>query len=137
MIQDQCVDGSIIQKNEERFLIALNSENSCKACGMKNVCSNKTIEFEKRQFPELNIKIGQKVRVEFEKVIQSSFIIYMIPILFFFAGIIISLYFFKITNELYQFLWALGFTGISFLIINYLSAILSKSTYKVNIKPFN
>ena len=134
-MQDQCVDGRVAINNEEKFIVALDSENSCSACGMKNVCSSKTIEFDKKQFPKLSFNVGQRVKIEYEKVVQTSLIVYMIPILFFFSGIVISQYVFHIENELIQFLWAIGATGLAFLFVNYLNKKLSDGNYKVNVKP--
>jgi len=136
-MDDQCVNGRVAISDSEKFIIALDSENSCSACGMKNVCSSKTIEFNKKQFPKLSLKVGQLVKIEYEKVIQTSFIIYMIPVFFFFMGIIISQYGFHVENEMIQFLWAIGATGLAFLFVNLLNKKLSENKYKVNVKPVN
>ena len=134
-MQDQCVDGKVALNNDEKFIVALDTENSCSDCGMKNICSSKTIEFDKKQFPILSFEVGQRVKIEYEKVVQTSLIVYMIPILFFFAGIVVSQYVFHIKNEMIQFLAALGATGMAFIFVNYLNKKLSHGNYKVNVKP--
>lgn len=133
---ENCVKGTISEITETHFKVSLESESNCHSCGFNNYCSNKIIEFEKNRFPG-NYKTGQRVKVEFEKVIQASLIVYFVPIIFFFAGIAVSKYFFDVQNELFLFINAIIATAVSFLIINIISKKIADKEFKVNIKFIN
>jgi len=101
---------------------------------MNAICSNKVVEI--KRSPELDqFKPGQKVLVQYEKVFQTTLIIYVMPILFFFAGILLGKVIFKTDNELILFLSALLSTGASLIIIHYLNKIYGETKYKLDIKP--
>lgn len=135
-MDDYCVNGRISAANETHFIVSLDSDNSCKSCGLSNVCSDKKIEFSQDLYSGL-VKIGQEVRVEYQKVIQTSLIIYLIPILFFFAGIVITQQLLNIQNELVIFASAMGSTGLAFVFISILNRTLSNTNYKVKITPIS
>ena len=118
------------------YFVSIDSEGECKECGMRNICSSKTIELEKTSIAE-NLKIGEKVSLEYKKVVQTSVIVYMLPILFFFLGIILSKWLFHIENELFQFVDAIFATGLALILVHYINNHFSESKFKVNIKPIH
>ena len=103
---------------------------------MSSVCSSKTIELEKDTLSD-HYKVGEKVQLEYKKVIQTSFIVYILPILFFFLGIGITKLILHSSNELLLFIDAIIATGISLVIVNFINKHYSNSTYKVNVKHLN
>ncbi|MEJ2543663.1 MAG: SoxR reducing system RseC family protein, partial [Calditrichaceae bacterium] len=118
------------------YFVSIDSEGDCKGCGMSSVCSSKTIELEKTTVAE-NLKVGEKVSLEYKKVVQTSLIVYMLPILFFFLGIIISKWLFHIDNELFQFLNALVATGLALGLVHFINNHFGESKFNVNIKPIS
>ncbi len=109
-MNDNCVSGKISGMSSTHYFVSIDSDGDCKGCGMSSLCSSKTIELEKTSIAE-NLKMGEKVNLEYKKVIQTSMIVYMLPILFFFLGIILSKWLLHIENELFQFLNAMVATG--------------------------
>jgi positive regulator of sigma E activity len=135
-MSDKNVKGRIQNISDSTFTVSLDSEESCSTCGLSGVCSDKKIEFEKEQVP-FNIKVGQSVEVEYQKVIQTSLIVYMIPIFCFFAGIALISLAIKNPSEPLQFLGAIIGTGIGLMIVSLLNKRLADNKFKVNIKPIN
>lgn len=135
-MNDNCVFGKITGISHTHYFISIDSEGDCKGCGMSSVCSSRTIELEKTSVTE-NLKLGEKVSLEYKKVVQTSMIVYMLPILFFFLGIIVSKWLFHIENELFQFLNAVIATGLAFGLVHYINNHFGESKFKVNIKPIN
>lgn len=121
---------------DQTFTVSLDSDESCSACGLSGICSDKKIEFEKEcvSFP---LEAGQLVEVEYRKVIQTSLIVYMVPIIFFFGGIAVVSLFVNNAGELLQFTGAVIGTGVGLAIVWWLNNRLSDNKYKVNIKPIN
>ena len=136
IMNDNCVFGKITGVSPTHYFVSIDSEADCKGCGMSSVCSSKTIELEKSYLAE-NLKIGEKVSLEYKKVVQTSLIVYMLPILFFFLGIILSKWLFHIENELFQFLNAVIATGLALGLVHYINNHFGASKFKVNIKPIN
>jgi len=135
-MHDNCVTGIIAGENHTHFQIAVDSEGDCKGCGMSSVCSSKTVELEKASLSE-KLRIGQKVSLEYKRVIQTSFIVYIIPILFFFLGIGLTKWILHINNELILFVNAILATGISLILVHYINKNYGSSKYKVDVKLLN
>jgi len=135
-MNDNCVSGIITNESPTHFYVSIDSEGDCKGCGMSNVCSGKTIALDKSDM-ENNIKIGSKVNLEYKKVIQTSMIVYLLPIIFFFAGIFLSRWILQIENELLLFTNAVLATAVAFLLVHYINNHFGKSKFKVNIKNIN
>ncbi|MBN1406806.1 MAG: SoxR reducing system RseC family protein [Calditrichaceae bacterium] len=133
-MNENCVSGKISGMSLTHYFISIDSEGDCKGCGMSGVCSSKTIELEKTSVTE-NFKVGEKISLQYEKVIQTSIIVYMLPIAFFFLGIILSKWLFHIENEIIQFLNAMIATGLALWLVHYINNHFSESKFKVNIKP--
>ena len=133
-MNDNCVSGKISGMSSTHYFVSIDSDGDCKGCGMSSLCSSKTIELEKTSIAE-NLKMGEKVNLEYKKVIQTSMIVYMLPILFFFLGIILSKWLLHIENELFQFLNAMVATGLALGLVHYINNHFGESKFKVNIKP--
>ncbi len=131
-----CVNGRISGISETHYRIALASEQSCKSCGMNEMCGQKVIELEKEKQPE-HFKIGQSVQLEYKKVVQTSLIIYFLPLVFFFLGLGLSKALLGIQNEALQFVNALLALGFSLYIVNRISRRFGHKKFKVTIKPIN
>ena len=135
-MSDECIKGWIQGITEKSFTVTLDSTASCSACGLKAICSDKKIEFE-RDAAAFPLKIGQMVEVEYQKVIQTSFIVYVIPILFFFAGIACTILLIENAGDFMQFTGAVIGVIIGLGVVWLLNRKLSDHKYKVNIKPIN
>ncbi|MGD9898068.1 MAG: SoxR reducing system RseC family protein [Calditrichaceae bacterium] len=107
-----CVYGRVAEINDTTYTIELEENSACGSCGMQGMCSKESIHIEKKQvaFP---LKQSQRVRLEFDRVIQTSVILYLIPVFLFFAGIALARILFDSANEPVQ----LGF-GIAGLVIS-------------------
>ncbi|MBN2426273.1 MAG: SoxR reducing system RseC family protein [Calditrichaceae bacterium] len=136
MISDKSIKGRIQGITETSFTVSLDSIKSCSACGFKAICSEKKIEFE-RDNADFPLKIGQMVEVEYKKVIQTSFIVYAVPMLFFFAGIAGTILLVENAGDLMQFTGAVIGVIIGLGVVWLLNRKLSDRNYKVNIKPIN
>jgi len=135
-MNENCVTGIIAGETPAHYLVAVDSEGECKGCGMSSVCSSKTIELEKAALTD-RFKVGQKIQLEYKKVIQTSFIVYILPILFFFLGIGVTKLLLHSDNELLLFLNAILATGIALVLVSYIGKHYGNSTYKVNVKLLN
>lgn len=133
-LNEHCLNGLVTRVTPTHLQISFEAESDCKGCSMNAICSNKVVEIKKSPDME-QFKTGQKVLVQYEKVFQTTLIIYVMPILFFFAGILLSKLIFKTDNELILFLGALLSTGVSLIIIYHLNKIYGESKYKLDIKP--
>lgn len=134
LMQENCVNGRISGCDEKYVLVTVDTENDCRGCGLKNVCSSKTIEFERSELSG-RVEIGQRVELTYEKVLQTSALVYLLPVAFFFAGILFSKYLLHVPNELIQFLAALGFMSLAFLIIRKINNSNNRTQYKISVRP--
>jgi positive regulator of sigma E activity len=133
-MNDNCVSGKISGMSCTHYFVSIDSDGDCKGCGMSSVCSSKTIELEKTSIPE-NLKVGEKINLEYHKVIQTSMIVYILPILFFFFGIALSKWLLHIENELFLFMNAIITTGIALGLVHYINNHFGESKFKVTVKP--
>ena len=133
-MNDNCVHGKISGMSPTHYFISIDSEGDCKGCSMSSVCSSKTIELEKTSIKE-NLKIGEKVNLEYRKVIQTSMIVYLLPISFFFSGIVLSKWLLHIENELYLFMNAMIATGLALGLVHYINNHFGESKFKVSVRP--
>lgn len=100
------------------------------------MCGQKVIELEKDKQPE-HFKLGQRVQLEYKKVVQTSLIVYFLPLVFFFLGIGLSKVLLGIQNEALLFVNALLALGFSLYIVNRISHRFGKKKFKVTMKPIN
>ncbi|MGD9489263.1 MAG: SoxR reducing system RseC family protein [Calditrichaceae bacterium] len=105
-----CVYGRVAEIGDTKYTIELEESSACGSCGIKGMCSKESVQIEKNRvsFP---LKQSQIVRLEFDRVIQTSIILYIIPIILFFTGIALARLLFDSSNEPVQ----LGF-GIAGLV---------------------
>lgn len=129
-----CVNGRIAKVDPEQYLIKLTEDSHCKSCGMAAQCNEKYVELDRSQV-EGTFKTGQRVSVEYEQVVQTSFILYLLPILFFFAGIFITGWLFRTESELAAFAGGLVATGLALFIIHIISQKIGNQKYKIHVKP--
>ncbi len=135
-INEECVEGVVAEVIRDSFKVSMITDDGCKSCGMNNLCNQKIITLNRQDGPA-DLKAGQRIKFEYDKVIQTSFLLYIIPILFFIAGILITKNLFHISNEPVQFLSAFAATGIAFIIIHFIDNRASKNKYHINIKVIN
>ena len=135
-INEECVEGVVSEVTEESFKVSMTSGDACKSCGLNNFCNQKIITLNLKDAPT-DIRTGQKIKFEYDKVIQTSFLLYIVPIIFFIAGIIITKDVLHISNEVIQFVNALIATGLVFIIIRLIDKSVSKKKYHVNVKVIN
>ncbi|MEJ2054400.1 MAG: SoxR reducing system RseC family protein [Calditrichaceae bacterium] len=136
MMNDNCVSGIITKETPSQFLVSIDSEGDCKGCGMSSVCSSKTISLEKENLDK-GLKVGARVNLEYHRVIQTSFIVYLLPMFFFFMGIFLSKWLLHIDNEVLLFVNAVLATAASFFLVHYINNHFGDSKYKVNVRPIN
>lgn len=130
---ESCEFGKITEITASHYRITLDENNSCKSCGMNDMCSKKEI-LVGREEVDSDFELYQPVEMIFEKVVQTSFLLYILPLFFFFAGIMIPQYVFNLEQELLVFGIAMGSLTLSFLGIRLFYKQLDKETYSVKIK---
>ena len=135
-MNENCVCGKVSGISTTQYFISIDSEGECKGCGLSNFCSNKTITLDKTSIAA-DLKKGDKVSLEYQKVIQTSMIIYLLPILFFFLGIFLSKWIMHIQNELLLFLNAMVATGFALILIHYINNHFGEEKFKVSVKSIN
>lgn len=135
-INEECVEGIVAEVGRDSFKVSMITEDGCKSCGLNNLCNQKIITLNRHDGPA-DIKTGQRIKFEYDKVIQTSFLLYIVPILFFISGIIITKDMFHISNEVIQLFSALSATGIAFIIIRLIDKRVSKNKYHLNVKVIN
>lgn len=135
-MDNPCTNGVIIQVTPTHYKISLDLDSNCQGCSLGQVCANKEIELARSSYFGL-FAVGQKVQLEYKKVFQTALIIYVIPIFFFFTGIVISKMLLKINNELLLFGSALLATGLSLFLVHYLNKKYGETKFKIDIKPIN
>ena len=135
-MNDNCVSGIILSESPTHYFVSIDSEGDCNGCGMNSICSSKTISLEKTSIAD-NLKVGEKVNLEYRKVIQTSMIVYLLPILFFFLGIVLSKWLMHVENELFLFMNAIIATGLALGLVHYINNHFGESKFKVSVKPIN
>ncbi|GEM_PF-2308017 len=135
-INEECVEGVVAEVNRKSFTVSMMSGEGCKSCGLNNICNQKFITLDRKDAPG-DIQKGQKIKFEYDKVIQTSFLLYIVPILFFIGGIIFVKDILHIANEVIQFLSAFAATAIAFGIIRLFDNNIAKKKYHINVKVIN
>jgi positive regulator of sigma E activity len=135
-INEECVEGVVADVNPESFTVSMMSGDGCKSCGLNNICNQKFITLDRKDAPA-GLQKGQKIQFEYDKVIQTSFLLYIVPMLFFIGGIMIAKDVLHISNEVIQFLSAFTATAVSFGIIRLIDKNVSKKKYHINVKVIN
>jgi positive regulator of sigma E activity len=132
-INEECVEGVVANVNEKSFTVSMTSGSACKTCGLNDLCNLKAITLDRKDAPE-NVHTGQRLKFEYDKVIQT---LYIFPIIFFIAGIVLVKDVFNNSSEVLQFFAALLATGVSFIIIRLIDKTVAKKNYQINVKVIN
>ena len=127
---EQRITGEIISDEGHSLLIAIEDDEQCHSCGLKGSCSNKTLRVAKSQVCP-SAKSGDKVAVEYHKLLQASALLYLLPLLLFFAGMGLSASIIKPLNELYVFFSGIASLTAAFFLVRMLTKKLSKEEYKI------
>jgi len=132
-MSDSCEFGRIAEVTDTQYRIVLDENSSCKSCGMNELCAQKEIMID-RDEAGTGFEVNEPVELVFEKVVQTSFLLYMVPLIFFFLGILVPQYIFHIRNELLLFVLASGSMTLSFFLIRLFYRRLDKETYRVKMQ---
>jgi len=131
---EQFISGQIISVEMDEVVIAIEDEEQCHACGLKDSCSNKTLTLKKSEVNHTPVK-GEWVQVIYKKLLQTSLLLYFFPLLAFFAGIIISATLFPQNNELVLFLTGTAALAIALFLVRLFGKHLNNKEYRIEIKP--
>jgi positive regulator of sigma E activity len=131
-MSDSCEFGRIAEVTESQYRIVLDENSSCKSCGMNELCAQKEILLDREEVGR-DFDVNEPVELVFEKVVQTSFLLYMVPLIFFFMGILIPQYVFHLHHELVLFVLASASMTLSFFFIRLLYKRLDKETYRVKL----
>lgn len=131
---NQFIRGQVISAGTDEVVIAIEDEEQCHACGLKDSCSNKTLTLKKSEVDYTPEK-GERVQVIYKKLLQTSLLVYIFPLLAFFAGISVSVTLFHQDNELVLFLTGTATLAIALFLLHLFGKHLSKKEYKIEIKP--
>lgn len=132
-MSDSCEFGRIAEITDTQYRIVLDENSSCKSCGMKELCAQKEVLIDREEV-DSEFRLNEPVEMVFEKVVQTSFLLYIVPLLFFFAGIIIPQSIFNIRQEPLLIVTAFAAMAASFLFIRRIYEKLDKDRYKIIIK---
>ncbi len=117
-----------------KIVIAIEDEQQCRSCGLKGTCSNKmlTLENSDVDYPAVN---GEKVQVIYKKLLQTSLLLYLFPLLAFFGGIALSAVFLREVSEVLQFMAGFVSLALALISVRLLGKHLSKKEYRIVLKP--
>lgn len=128
-----CVNGRVTEVSDTTYTIELEENSACGSCGMHVMCNKESVQIGKEQV-SFSLAKSQRVRLEYDRVIQTSIIIYLIPVFLFIAGIILARLLVDQANEPVQ----LGFGMVGFImslfLIRLLDHRLSDNNTKIQIK---
>ncbi len=129
----------LVQKVDEQFVtIAVQAPTAgCGQCALANVCVGEEAQPRILKIPLTQVAVplqpGQKVELQFAKIIQYSAIIYLMPILFFLAFLLIGQLFLHIENEIWLFAWGSAGLGVGLLVVYVINARISKTSSDLQI----
>ncbi len=119
--------------------IALESSGEeCHGCGMHALCTGgegQRILRLPRDEIHFNLHRGQPIELRFKRLLAVSFIIYLLPLFFFLAGLVVSGVIFHIQNELIMFIAGMGGLAIGLGAVRILNNYFRKKGYAVQIQP--
>lgn len=128
------IQGTVIDAGPEHINIAIQDDAQCASCGLKDSCSNKTLTLDTAGI-DYSVKAGEQVRVIYHKLLQTSGLLYLVPLLAFFAGAFLTQQLLKPVSELFLFLAGFVLMTLSFLVIKVFSKKLSAKDYRIQIQP--
>jgi len=130
----QEIKGRITAIENDQLIIAVEDEEQCHACGLKNNCKNTTLTLD-RTPDTFQLQSGQDVLVTFGRLLKSSFLLYMFPLIALFAGTGLTAWFAGAENELLLFTGGMAALTVSLLLLKVLSPVFNREEYKIQIKP--
>ncbi len=138
-MEANCETGFVTEINPQFVEIAVDTtQEECHRCPLSNWCSmagQTSIKIPREEIPQ-SLQINQKVEIRFEKIIQTSFLLYLFPMLFFMGAILVAKYLFFVANELFLFGIGIGALMLSLGIIKWFNNRLSaRPEYKIKIVP--
>ncbi len=91
--------GKVVEIKNDKAIIELAPKSLCSKCGL---CSSKNGDFLITAQNELGAKAGDAVRVELKGIsgLKAASIVYLIPIIFIFAGYFFGLFIYSLTDIL-------------------------------------
>ena len=128
MIEEEAI---VIDQNGEFAEVDIIRTKPCGLCGKTQGCGNsiwgKVFSFHKRKIKiqnKINAKVGEKVKLVIEEnyLLKASLLLYGLPLLFLFGGMIASEYILVATNDFVVFLGGiLGFT-LGIILLKFITA---------------
>ncbi len=134
-MNDSTVKGYVKSIAGDEVRIRLEDEDSCHECGLRFICSDKTIVVQDEQVVG-EIRPGQQVKIAYRKLVQTSLIVYAIPLIFFFLGLFLGNYFLGEEHEVLLFFTALLGLAMGFGLVHFLNRKLSSRGFRIRIMPF-
>ena len=131
---EQFISGQIISTGVDEIIVAIEDEEQCHTCGLKDSCSNKTLTLKKSEVNYTPVK-GEQVQVIYKKLLQTSLLLYVFPLLAFFAGIAVCATLFRQNNELVLFLTGTAALAIALFLLRLFGKHLNNKEYRIEIKP--
>ena len=128
------IAGQVVSSEMHKVVIAIEDEQQCQGCGLKDSCSNKTLTLNKSEVDYPALK-GERVQVIYKKLLQTSLLLYLFPLLAFFGGIALSAAFLRETSEVVQFLSGFVSLAVALILVRLFGKQLNQKDYKIEIKP--
>ncbi len=114
--------GTVVRVEEERVLVELSAQGMCASCSAREGCVSLSDGRKRQIFLQntLNAAMGDMVefRVEERAVILSSLLLYLMPVLFLVAGVILGYRYYGLIGMDQDL--ASGLAGIIFLVLAFL-----------------
>jgi len=98
------------------------------------ICSEKEIVIPRDDI-RWNVTTGQQVEIAYQKVLQTSAIVYLVPLLFFFGGLVGSRWLLGVTQEVSVFFAGLTALALGLWLVHILDERLSAKSYRMDIFP--
>ena len=130
---DSCESGRISKITPTHYVIQLEETNTCRSCGIKEMCSQKEVAIERNEVSE-SFELNEPVNLSFEKIIQTSFLLYIVPLIALFAGIIVARLIFRVHEDIILFAIAMAAMTITFFLIRLMYQKLDKDSYTIKIQ---
>ena len=127
--------GRVIEDSGGNLRIAIDEEEACHSCGLRGSCANKEITVEKSELNHV-LNLNDTVQLVYGKLWQTSALLYIFPLLVFFAGIVLAPVLFDAAGELMRFFIGILAMGTYLLLIRIFSKRLSADEYKIKITPY-
>ena len=130
--------GEIIKVDEHFVTIKVQPvQSECHDCAMAAFCTGendaKKLEIFKDQLT-FRPQCGQKVELCFNKVLEYSLLVYLLPVLFFLLTILISNQIFKVSEELHLFIYGLLGLVLGFFVLRFVNNLVKKKGLNIEIK---